>query len=150
MGTNYYLMENVCSHCGKAEREKHIGKSSAGWCFALHVYPSEGIYDLLDWKALIYDSQNQIRDEYGAMLEGETMMAIIAERKWNRVWGKEPPAGYDSEAQFHAVNFSERGPNGLIRHKVQQSRIMDERQSFTNGCIAHGAGTWDCLVGEFS
>jgi len=46
MGTNYYLQKKsgtcqTCGHC--SEDPKHIGKSSGGWCFSLHVYPEENI-----------------------------------------------------------------------------------------------------------
>lgn len=38
MGTNYYLhSQDPCEHCGRSYPELHIGKSSAGWVFALHV-----------------------------------------------------------------------------------------------------------------
>ena len=42
MGTNYYLHRprtNECEHCGRADEAPplHIGKSSSGWCFSLHV-----------------------------------------------------------------------------------------------------------------
>src|SRR5450631_1105933 len=37
MGTNYYLQLPGCDHCNRAGDRLHIGKSSGGWCFALHV-----------------------------------------------------------------------------------------------------------------
>lgn len=47
--------------------------------------------------------------------------------------------GYINEEDFHKCNQSERGPNGLLRHKIDGKH-----------CISHGQGTWDCIVGEFS
>ncbi len=45
---------------------------------------------------------------------------------------------YLGEADFHIKNQSFRGPNNLLRHKINRY------------CIGHGAGTWDLIVGEFS
>ena len=51
MGTNYYLeAQSPCECCGRPYQALHIGKSSAGWCFSLHVIPEEGIKTLDDWK----------------------------------------------------------------------------------------------------
>jgi hypothetical protein len=47
--------------------------------------------------------------------------------------------GYDSWLQFHQMNHSEKGPKGLLRHKIEGGH-----------CIKHGVGTWDCILGEFS
>jgi hypothetical protein len=35
-------------------------------------------------------------------------------------------------------NHAERGPNNLLRHQIGE------------GCIGHGAGTWDLIEGGFS
>jgi len=48
MGTNYYLVKNERPPCPCCERtyvqeRLHIGKSSGGWCFALHVIPEMGM-----------------------------------------------------------------------------------------------------------
>jgi hypothetical protein len=37
------------------------------------------------------------------------------------------------------VNYSERGPNFLLRHRVNGRH-----------CIGHGPGTYDYIAGEFS
>ena len=38
MGTNYYWQESEpCAACGRGYEQVHVGKSSAGWCFSLHV-----------------------------------------------------------------------------------------------------------------
>ena len=66
MGTNYYLTKerNYCHHCGRKDVEtKHIGKSSSGWVFSLHVYPEEGIHDLSDWTKKFPDGK--ITNDYG-------------------------------------------------------------------------------------
>ena len=78
MGTNYYLIKNPCSYCGRAEGREHIGKSSAGWCFSLHV--TEEIRGLEDWKR--HFNENRIEDEYGQIVSTQRMLEIITERSW--------------------------------------------------------------------
>lgn len=139
MGTNFYLCPNRCSHCGRSDEKKHIGKSSAGWAFSLHVYPDEGIRDLGDWLLRLQDSKNHIEDENGFEISHYMMMDLISDREgigrdWNKV-----PSGYGSWEKFHEMNNSEQGPKGLMRFRV------DNRH-----CIAHGEGTWDLIVGDFS
>ncbi len=139
MGTNFYLYEKPkCEHCGQHTSErKHIGKSSMGWCFSLHVIPEEGIHDLPDWERLWSQPGAWIEDEYGERLTPQEMYTRIAERRRDREW-EDKPAGYYSWADFHQRNYSEQGPNGLLRHKLGQH------------CVKQGKGTWDCIPGEFS
>ena len=130
MGTNYYLHENVCSTCGRSS-ELHIGKSSAGWVFALHVIPELGLNTLNDWEKRWTGSQaGVIKDEYGSVVTPADMMANIVARSFNRsvltqTWLDE--------------NHAEIGPSGLARSKV-----------YGIHCIGHGEGTWDYIGGEFS
>lgn len=85
MGTNYYLKlgeDETCKHCGhtvKAE-ELHIGKSSGGWVFSLHVMPERNINDLEDWVPLL--SHGAIFNEYGDSVSKEELLSIITERSW--------------------------------------------------------------------
>jgi hypothetical protein len=162
MGTNYYFrkpLTNYCEHCGRSDppEELHIGKSSAGWCFSLHVYPDRDICSLADWEALW--PSGTIVNEYGEALSSGEMLQVItrqgaAARKidgrfhdteWDSDWwaprvfaGVTLP-GYLSEADFHRFNHSERGPNGLLRHRVDGHH-----------CIGHGPGTYDYIAGDFS
>ena len=77
MGTNYYWIkeDTTCPHCGRRDHDEvriHIGKSSCGWCFSLHVDPSIGVGSLDDWIER-FDT-GFIEDEYGDRLSvGETM-----------------------------------------------------------------------------
>jgi hypothetical protein len=130
MGTNYY--------CKIKGEEKHIGKSSGGWVFALHVYPDEGILNLSDWLPDL--SVEPIEDEYGTPISYDEMVKIITERKWNKPFdGRDWKLGsYKNESDFHQKNYSLRGPNNLLRHRIGSY------------CIGHGKGTWDCMVGDFS
>lgn len=87
MGTNFYLKTDICDKCGRGHEKKHIGKSSAGWCFALHVIPEESINELSDWERLWNLPTSQIFDEYGTTLSPEEMRSRILDREWK---GKEP------------------------------------------------------------
>ena len=83
MGTNYYLNPEVCPTCGHTKEGKHIGKSSAGWAFALHVYPDEEIHTLDDWRLLWNEPGARIVNEYEEPISVETMERIIVDRVWN-------------------------------------------------------------------
>ena len=76
MGCNYYVSE-TCPHCGHVQ-EFHIGKSSAGWVFSLHVIPEKSINSLADWKSFL--KGKTIYDEYGDPVEYQKMIEIITER----------------------------------------------------------------------
>lgn len=118
MGTNYYL---------KIEDEKlHIGKSSAGWAFALRIYPDREIYDLQHWVKL-FDYPYFIVDEYGRDISAVEMIDLITDREF--------PTSRQWDAGVMARNCAIPGPNGLLR---------------TTRCAFHGKGTWDCIVEDFS
>jgi hypothetical protein len=138
MGTNYYWSNPApCATCGHDQNElKHIGKSSVGWVFALHVYPENDICDLDDWERL-WASGGVIRDEYGQHISAEEMRSIITERARSERW-EESPYGYRSWEDFHRDNHSEKGPKGLLRARLRDT------------VVKHGDGTWDCHIGEFS
>jgi hypothetical protein len=128
MGTNFYAEVNHCDHCGRFE-ELHIGKSSAGWCFSLHVIPEENLNSLEDWKELLSKPSTKIRDEYGSPIPLDELLNRITNRSWKNIV-------HDDifMRQNHAVD----GPNGLLRHQVGPY------------CVGHGEGTWDLIPGEFS
>jgi len=137
MGTNYYMIQNTCEHCGRGESKKHIGKSSGGWCFSLRVYPEDDIDNLDDWKKLFHADGITFKDEYGDIKTECEVLSIIEDRSSEDCFDKKP-YGYDSWGSFHALNGSEEGPNGLLRHRI------------TGGhCVGHGDGTFDYICGEF-
>lgn len=129
MGTNYYYHEKPpCACCDRPFEPLHIGKSSYGWCFSLHVIPEEGINSLDDWRRK-WSTRGVILDEYGQKVSEEEMMRIITDR--SRV---QPMSKHFDYAQNHA----EPGPGNLARHSIGQH------------CVGHGEGTWDLIPGEFS
>ena len=138
MGTNYYLTEKPpCECCGREYPNRHIGKSSIGWCFSLHVYPEDDINNLEDWKTLL-QAGGCILDEYGTVISVARMLEIITDRVGSMDW-KIRPMFYSCWKEFHDENSSFQGPNNLLRHRADGSF-----------CVGNGEGTWDLLVGDFS
>jgi hypothetical protein len=148
MGTNYYLHQRTGLPEPDHEIVLHIGKSSTGWCFSVHVMPERGINDLQDWVTLIEQraSAAVIKDEYGEELQLQELLNIITDRrrsvsiKDSFTRGKEQ--GFyqhvDDVEQWLRLNRAVRGPNNLMRHALGGT------------IVRHGSGTWDCIVGDFS
>jgi len=93
MGTNYYLhkeSKSTCQHCGHDPEKEvlHIGKSSYGWNFALHVIPEIGINSLDDWKREWSQGSSYIEDEYGRKKSPEEMLEVITNRGNGRYCSK--------------------------------------------------------------
>lgn len=129
MGTNYYLHSDPCPHCGRSDEPVHIGKSSCGWCFSLHV--TNDIHSLDDWMKVWAKPGRFILDEYGERITKATMLRIITR------------AGLTNAVRWHKeeliANHAVRGPKGLAR------ALMDGKH-----CVGHGDGAWDLIAGEFS
>jgi hypothetical protein len=138
MGTNYYMIDDsdYCEHCGRGKKEIHLGKSSVGWCFYLHVYLDKNINNLDDLVKMIGDKQ--IIDEYGKIFSIEEFLSIVKDRSSNTDFNTGKPYGFSSWAEFHDQNYSMPGPRGLLRFKID------------GHCIGHGEGTWDYIIGDFS
>ena len=97
MGTNYYLktgkkITKTCD-CGfehELDEELHIGKSSYGWKFVLHIIPERGINELEDWEELF--KTGKIFDEYDNEITVEQMMDCILNRSFP-VYDRSPDRG---------------------------------------------------------
>ena len=125
MGTNYYLIDK------ETDEEYHLGKSSAGWCFALHVSPEENIHDLSDILNKIKQPSKHIINEYGDKITTTEFLEIVTERAWKN--------NADNITDlFLKENQAETGPNNLLRSKIDNVH-----------CIGHGAGTYDFIIGVF-
>ncbi len=91
MGTNYYLKGKACPVC-KHEEGLHIGKSSAGWCFGLHVYPDDEWAEepngkpksLADWVERFNNPIYTIEDDYGTAVSPSDMIDNITIRSHPR------------------------------------------------------------------
>ncbi len=135
MGTNYYLHKNPCPHCGRSQENVHIGKSSFGWCFSLHVEPAQDNFphNLKDWQKLWDDPANKIFNEYGAEISSKEMMDIITNRMR---FDKSNLRSFEVEKMLNKGTCVV-GPRNLLRHTDKC-------------CVGHGGRkTYDLLTGEF-
>lgn len=89
MGTNYYLEPPPREPNKPAGARLHIGKVTAGWAFALHVIPDEGLNDLSDWIVRWSQPGWSIFDEYGDLVDPARMREIVLGRQGLR--RMEPP-----------------------------------------------------------
>lgn len=81
MSTNYYWTpkQHKCPTCDRPfDNSLHIGKSSAGWCFSLRVYPDKGVHNLGDWLKFLH--KGTITDEYDRVISSEDMIKRIVDR----------------------------------------------------------------------
>jgi hypothetical protein len=91
MGTNYYLMTDVCPHCGRSEEKVHIGKSSAGWSFSFRAYKAEcgtlmhdgvSITTTQDWRDIL--SGGLIMDEYDREISESDFWMMVYKKRGGR------------------------------------------------------------------
>jgi hypothetical protein len=134
MGSNYYIRPHALwAFEPEQEQRVHLGKSSAGWCFLLRVYPERGINDLSDWLPVLRGSEYKepaiIFDEYGRSVGVNEMVEIITRRS-GKHW-------HETDKVYSPSNVVCAGPNGLLRYAECQG-------------IKHGPGTWDCVAWDFS
>jgi len=84
MGTNYYFSARPpCPTCGRPHEQLHIGKSSFGWRFSLHV--GRGDFDEVPtswagWIELFKTPGSVITDEYGRTVDVDTMVQVVTKR----------------------------------------------------------------------
>lgn len=83
MGTNYYLQQKPCEHCGRTDDRMHIGKSSGGWVFAWRGYETV-LTSPSQWEnylqARIGDG-SEIRDEYGKEWSLDDLLAKVRAKR---------------------------------------------------------------------
>ena len=85
MGTNYYVNKKpdlVDILRGEEDLELHLGKSSAGWCFSLRIYPEMGLVNLETWYKFLSKGRITITDEYGTTHDIDDVIHRITKRSW--------------------------------------------------------------------
>lgn len=149
MGTNYYAyvpgIKDPYVLCAEEETknlELHIGKSSGGWCFSVHIIPERGINTLEDWVKFLTNFNAVIKDEYGDAVTIDYLLEVIKERSWRKREPDDfPNYWYQTEEEMLDKNYAEFGPNNLLRHSILDGH-----------CVQQGAPdeTWDYIIGDFS
>ena len=81
MGTNYYAIIDCCDKCGRGSDEMHIGKSSGGWPFSLHVIEDLGLDSWAKWKDFLIKNQYPIRNEYGERVALDFLDDLIVSKR---------------------------------------------------------------------
>ncbi len=82
MGTNFYWYEKPkCECCKRGYDGTHIGKSSWGWRFALHV--TDEIRNLKDWEMMFSKPGSYIENEYGDVIPVDEMLRTIRREGWD-------------------------------------------------------------------
>lgn len=84
MSTNYYLIEPTPVGSGKSDGPLHIGKSSVGWCFSLHVIPELNLLSLKEWEARWNARGAVIENERGESVSPSEMKDCITNRPYPR------------------------------------------------------------------
>ena len=79
MGTNYYVVENVCECCNRYDEKYHIGKSSWGWAFSFQGYKYDGLTSWQKYKEYLKDKD--IRDEYGERITYDEFVKYVETEK---------------------------------------------------------------------
>jgi len=124
MGTNYYWQADAaaCETCGHVDESErlHIGKSSAGWTFALCVYPEKGIDGLAGWETRW--TSGTIVDEDGDTITPAEMRERIADRTTREVDQSIAPHGYSSWTELLQRNHARLTPDGLLTGDGSYSR----------------------------
>ena len=148
MGTNYYMVKGDHPPEGHYDHPLnpllkygtgrppmiHIGKSSGGWCFSLHVYPDFGVHTLADWKhfaARLVGEGWRVDDEYGTEHTLDDLWRVVEREGWEKK---------DELCRVaERVGWEQKMGRALTRHEVDSTY-----------CIGHGEGLYDYIVGEFS
>jgi hypothetical protein len=147
MGTNYYAeLGTRCDHCGRDPEERyHVGKTSVGWVFSLHVVESyewppdhddfQGLARPVDWSTwmdLLSRPDVTIRDEYGDAVSLDRMEAVVTRR---RRWDE----GRDDDPRSMGAGHWWDPAVGLWRARVDDGRsrpVPGETYDLVHGCFS--------------
>lgn len=124
MGFNYYM--NLPDGT-----RRHIGKSSRGWCFAMHV--DDAIQDFNALCRALWHYGECVCDEEGDPVHRAVLLEDMLLRGMTSV---------SRTQEYLRVNHAVMGPNGLLRSEI----------SVSSRCVGHAAGGLpiDYIEGEFS
>lgn len=99
MGTNYYVVDNVCECCDRYDEKYHIGKSSWGWAFSFQGYKHDGLTSWQKWKEYLKDQI--IVDEYKDRIPYEQFVNMIETDKSPNHINENPVSGVKRKNLVH-------------------------------------------------
>lgn len=135
MGKNYYVkFLDRCQMCNQERTRLHIGKSSDGWCFQLHVIPEMQIGSLWDWVTVWSQPSAYIEDEMGKHVLAGEMLKVILVRGFP---GAPPPS-----EEWQKDNSAQNGPRGMARTLYDGTRCMGHAEG-------HEDAPYDLVAGDF-
>ena len=109
MGTNYYAKFPKVFGTFPSEEDYHIGKSSGGWVFSLHVDEERGINSFNDLLTML-ERCDHIINEYGEEIPIQEMVDIIKRSGYTDA----RPLVKPEIDGFHCVGFDQEGNCSLI------------------------------------
>ena len=83
MGTNYDIRFHICSKCDRYN-EIHLGKSSAGWVFALNLNGKRHYSNWVGMKQFLKQEEmngGQIYDEYGGKMKVKDFIDLVESKQ---------------------------------------------------------------------
>jgi len=94
MGTNYYINQEKCSHCGHEPKRIHLGKSSFGWQFSFQ-YNGGKYYKNVD-EMTVWLRDKTIIDEYGQEITQDDFWKMVQSKQGEKLsHAKEHPSDVD-------------------------------------------------------
>lgn len=155
MGTNYYAVFDEkdvlpAPACDDGPNIVHLGKSSIGWRFSLHVYPEQGIMNLLDVMSDILFTARRIQDEYKVNYTIAEFLEIVTERERKVTYPIDIPAPLQSYiyrihnredlVEYYRDHLGyELDDKNLIIHPIDRDH-----------CIGNAKNrTFDFIIGQF-
>jgi hypothetical protein len=79
MGTNYYVLTEVCKACSRSDEQIHIGKSSVGWEFSFAWNDGEYYKNIDEFK--IWLSDKEIVNEYDEPVTQDEFWSMVQAKK---------------------------------------------------------------------
>ena len=122
MGTNYYIRQKECQHCHHRPDDIHIGKSSAGWVFALHVDDQFKCLD--DYINYVKDNDLKIHNEYDEEIDVDSFKSICLDRGMSITIEQSTNCHNHlykttlTVQQYLDRNHAVEGPRNLLRSKI--------------------------------
>ncbi len=161
MGINYYFDPSpkeeakcnglchlrICTDCEDLEdRWIHIGKSSCGWFFVVHTYPTElikrvgKIFTWEDWKSLLQSHKGQLYDEYRTKVTFEQLRTKVEDR------GSKDIMNIADLDPFTLRQFASK--ELIYDKKTNLMHPTAVKQDYEYACDFVGLGPWVCQSGR--